>query len=51
MLARHSGLYTAMWLPTGMIVVAALCMMMATTSYAADAARARGTGSAGARAL
>jgi predicted MFS family arabinose efflux permease len=51
LLARHSGLYTAMWLPTGMIVVAALCMMMATTSYAADAARARGTGSAGARAL
>jgi MFS family permease len=51
LLSRQAGLYVAMWLPTGMIVVAALCMMMATTSYAADAARARGAGGASPPAL
>nr|HEX4315495.1 MFS transporter [Kofleriaceae bacterium] len=36
---RHS-LYDALWLPTGLVVVAAFCMAMATRSFAADARRA-----------
>lgn len=35
------GLATAMWLPTIVLVVAASCMVVATTGFAADHARAR----------
>jgi predicted MFS family arabinose efflux permease len=36
---RHS-LYEALWLPTGMLVIAAACMVKATRSFAADVRRA-----------
>jgi MFS family permease len=47
-ISQHSSLYHAMWVPTGGLVVAALCMATATTSFAADRARARSGGGAGA---
>ena len=33
----HSSLYTAMWVPTGALILAAGCMASAATSFAADA--------------
>ena len=39
----HTSLYTAMWVPTGALVVAALAMAMAIPRFSADHARARGT--------
>lgn len=41
--AAHTGLYTALWVPTGALVVAALCMASATRTFARDRAAARGT--------
>jgi MFS family permease len=40
----HSSLYTAMWVPTGALVVAALGMLAATPSFARDHAKARSGG-------
>jgi predicted MFS family arabinose efflux permease len=37
----HSTLYTAMWLPAGALVLAALAMLAATPSFAMDHIRAR----------
>jgi MFS family permease len=39
--SKHATLHTAMWVPTITLGVAALCMAMATRSFAADHARAR----------
>lgn len=39
--SKRSGLQVAMWVPTVALVVAALCMAIATTGFAADHARAR----------
>jgi len=39
--SKHATLHTAMWVPTVALGVAALCMMVATTSFAADQQRAR----------
>lgn len=41
----HSSLYQAMWVPAGALVLAALAMLLATQSFAADHLRARGGGS------
>ncbi|HEY6175924.1 MAG TPA: MFS transporter, partial [Kofleriaceae bacterium] len=41
--SEHSNLTTAMWVATCALGVAALAMAIATTSFAADHARARGT--------
>lgn len=38
------SIYVAMWVPTGALVVAGLCMLAATPSFAADHRRARGAG-------
>jgi len=43
-LSKRSDLPTALWVPTGAVVVAAGCMALATTSFAADRARARPDG-------
>ncbi len=43
--ADQTTLQTAMWVPTASLLVAALCMIVATGSFAADQARARGGGS------
>lgn len=40
-LSERSDLPTALWVPTGALVVAAACMAIATTSYSADRAHAR----------
>lgn len=40
--SQRSSIGTALWLPTGGLVVAAACMLMATRSFGADRARARG---------
>ena len=40
LVSERSTLHLAMWVPTIALVVAALCMAMATTSFAADHARA-----------
>jgi predicted MFS family arabinose efflux permease len=45
--SEHLGLHTAMWIPTAMLVVAALCMAVATTGFAADHKRARAGEAAG----
>jgi MFS transporter, Spinster family, sphingosine-1-phosphate transporter len=42
LVSDHSSLYTAMWVPAGALVVAALAMLAATTSFAADHRRVRG---------
>lgn len=39
--SEHAGLHTAMWVPTAALAVAATCMAIATTGFAADHARAR----------
>ncbi len=44
LISQRTSLYQAMWVPTGGLVVAALCMATATTSFAADRARARSGG-------
>jgi MFS family permease len=41
LVSKHSTLHLAMWVPTIALVVAALCMAIATTSFAADHTRAR----------
>lgn len=38
----RATLHAAMWVPTGALVLAAVCMAIATRSFAADHARARG---------
>lgn len=38
----YSSLYIAMWVPAGALVLAAVMMVMATPSFAADHARSRG---------
>ena len=40
-ISEHATLHAAMWVPTGALVVAALCMARATRSFARDRARAR----------
>ena len=40
-ISKESSIGTALWVPTGALLVAAACMAIATTSYAADRARAR----------
>jgi sugar phosphate permease len=42
--SKRSTLHLAMWVPTIALVVAALCMAIATTGFAADHARARAGG-------
>jgi hypothetical protein len=37
----HSSLYTAMWVPAGALVFAAVLMIAAAPSFAADHARSR----------
>lgn len=39
-ISQRSSIATALWVPTGALVVAAACMAMATRSFAADHARA-----------
>ena len=39
--SKRSTLHVAMWVPTVALVLAALCMVIATTGFAADHARAR----------
>jgi len=48
-ISERSTLHTAMWVPTAALLVAAACMVVATTSFEADHERARskGTGSPG----
>lgn len=41
LVSDHTSLYTAMWVPTGALVVAALTMLVATSSFAGDHLRAR----------
>ncbi len=43
--AQETSLETAMWVPTTSLVLAALCMIVATRSFATDHRRARGGGS------
>ena len=38
--------YIAMWVPTGALVIAALCMVMATPSFAREHASAKAGGTA-----
>jgi predicted MFS family arabinose efflux permease len=40
-ISDRSSIATALWVPTGALVMAAVCMAIATTSFAADHARAR----------
>jgi predicted MFS family arabinose efflux permease len=40
--SERTSLHDAMWVPTGALLVAALCMAMATRSFARDRDRARG---------
>jgi MFS transporter, Spinster family, sphingosine-1-phosphate transporter len=53
MISEHATLYAAMWVPTGAVVVAALCMAIATRTFARDRAAARGRqrGAPGGRSL
>lgn len=44
--SEHTDLATALWVPTAALVVAALCMALATRTFAADATRARGAAAA-----
>jgi sugar phosphate permease len=41
-ISEYWDLHIAMWVPTVGLVIAALCMAVATSSFAADQARARG---------
>jgi sugar phosphate permease len=43
-LSERATLYAAMWVPTGALALAALCMMIATRGFARDRSAARGTG-------
>jgi predicted MFS family arabinose efflux permease len=45
--SEHASLHFAMWVPTIALGVAALAMVIATASFAADQLRARGTPAAG----
>jgi MFS family permease len=49
--SERAGLHTAMWVPTAAIAVAATCMALSTTGFAADHARARAAGPAAAELL
>lgn len=42
-ISERSSIGTALWVPTGGLVVAAACMAMATRTFAADRTRARST--------
>jgi hypothetical protein len=42
-LSEETDLQTALWLPTGLFLVAAGCMAAATRTFAGDSTRARGT--------
>ncbi len=42
-ISKHSDLRTAMWIPTGALLVAAGCMAVATSTFAADHERKRAT--------
>jgi len=42
-ISERSTLHTAMWVPTAALLVAAACMVVATTSFEADHKRARGS--------
>lgn len=42
LISEESSIGTALWVPTGALVVAAVCMALGTSSFAADHARARG---------
>ncbi|MGN6110353.1 MAG: MFS transporter [Kofleriaceae bacterium] len=42
--SERTTLHAAMWVPTAALVVAAACMVIATRTFAADHARARGRG-------
>jgi hypothetical protein len=42
LVSDQSSLYTAMWVPTGALVVAAICIAAAIPSFAADHRKARG---------
>jgi len=44
LISDHSSLYTAMWVPTGFIVVAIIAMVAATRTYGRDVRAARGGG-------
>jgi len=44
LVSDQTSLYTAMWVPTGALVVAALTMLVATSSFAGDHLRARSGG-------
>lgn len=46
LVSDHSSLYAAMWVPTGALVIAALCMATAVPSFARDMIAARGQGAA-----
>jgi predicted MFS family arabinose efflux permease len=43
LLSEETDLGTALWLPTGLLLVAAGCMLVATRTFAGDSTRARGT--------
>jgi len=43
LVSEKTSIYTAMWVPTGAIVVAALAMLMAIPRFSADHARVRGS--------
>jgi len=48
LVSEKTSLYTAMWVPTGALVIAALAMLVAIPTFAGDHARARsGTATAG----
>ncbi len=42
LISKQSSIGTALWVPTGGLIVAAGCMAMATRTFAADRTRARG---------
>ncbi len=44
--SEHSSLYTAMWVPTGALLIAAIAMIVATRSFAGDSRAARSGGGA-----
>jgi predicted MFS family arabinose efflux permease len=46
LISDHTSIYTAMWIPVGFIVVAAVAMVMATGTYQADVRAARAGGRA-----
>lgn len=47
LVSDYTSLYTAMWVPTGALVLAALAMLVAVPSFAGDHLRARGGSTGG----